>query len=98
MTSEITNCGNGNVVVHRGSIVVRSGNATATTIVITGNRSVQAAQIDVAGFGPTTPTRFRALPLAPRSSDQPSNAAATGPHLNDCHPRPVNAHVSRQPT
>ena len=42
-----TDSGNGKVVVRRGSIVVDSGNAAA--IVVTGNGSVQAAQIDVAG-------------------------------------------------
>jgi len=47
MTSALTDSGNGKVVVRRGSIVVDSGNAGA--IVVTGNGSVQAAQIDVAG-------------------------------------------------
>ncbi len=47
MTSALTDSGNGKVVVRRGSIVVDSGNAAA--IVVTGNGSVQAAQIDVAG-------------------------------------------------
>ena len=47
MTSALTDSGNGKVVVRRGSIVVDSGNAAA--IIVTGNGSVQAAQIDVAG-------------------------------------------------
>jgi hypothetical protein len=48
VTSALTDSGNGKLVVHGGSIVVRSGNTAA--IVLTVNRSsVRATWIDVAG-------------------------------------------------
>jgi hypothetical protein len=45
---------------------------------------------------PTRPTRFRELPIAPRLSDQPLNAAAApDSNMNICHYLPMNAYIKR---